>query len=135
MKFYVCLYNHWNPYSSEVNSIPSLYWALAFNFIQVEKRNQWETHIMPHAELVGQLTHPEIYKEYIVWKEREKRQKAFEKKGGDYYKEDRDGLVGASTANAYYDPMRGLVDTDGTVIIPKEKYEKMIGIDGIAVSW
>jgi hypothetical protein len=128
------MYNRWNPYSEEVKSIPSVYWIIAFNFIQVKSSQDWENNMLPHAELIGQLTHPEIYTEYRKFVDKKKKEDSL-KKGESYYKETRNGFSGGGSSNAHYDPTIGLVDEEGRVIVPKDEYEQMTGIAGIAVSY
>lgn len=133
MKFYVCMHNKWNPYSDEVKNIPFVYWILAFNFIQVQQNHDWKNFMLPHAEMVGQLTHPEIYKEYD--REKKKRETLNKtKEGEDFYKESASGIEGGGVATVRYDPVKGLVNEEGTIIIPKERYDEMLGLDGIAIS-
>jgi hypothetical protein len=134
IKFYVCMENKWNPYSEEVKSIPPVYWVLAFHFLQVKTRNTWENVLLPHAEAIGQLTHPEIYREYD--KIKKNRGKLDNTNPGDsYYNEGTWGVSGGGVSNAHYDPTKGLVDADGKVLIPNEEYLGMIGLDGVAVSF
>ncbi len=114
--------------------MPPVYWILAFNFIQTKATFDWDHFILPHAEMVGQLTHPEIYTEYRKVMDRKKKADQL-KKGQDYYEETKDSITGGGSANAIFDPERGLVDETGRVIISKEKYERMTGITGIAVSY
>ena len=134
VKLYVCLYNKWNPYSKEVEDIPWIYWTLAFNMIQVRFKTDWDHKILPHAEMIGQLTHPEIFTEYKKQKDRiDKRDNL--KTGQDYYETTPDGIEGGGIANAHYDPRLGLVDETGKILIPKEKYEQMLGMEGVAISW
>ena len=128
------MYNKWNPYSEEVNDMPPVYWTLAFNFIQVKAASDWEHFILPHAEMIGQLTHPEIYTEYRKIINRKKKEDQLGK-GQDYYSETATSISGGGVANSHYDPKVGLVDETGRVIIPKEKYEQLTGIAGVAVSY
>lgn len=128
------MYNKWNPYSEEVNSMPPIYWTLAFNFIQVKATSDWNRFILPHAEMIGQLTHPEIYTEYRKIVDKKKKDDSLNK-GQDYYKETRNSISGGGSANAVYDPKIGLIDENGRVIIPKDKYEQLTGIAGVAVSY
>jgi len=133
MKFYVCMHNKWNPYSDEVKNIPFIYWIVAFNFLQVQQRHTWNNFFLPQAELVGQLTHPEIYKEYDREKRKQEKLNTI-KEGEDFYEETARGIEGGGVATVRYDPIRGLVDAEGKIIIPKEKYDEMLGLDGIAIS-
>jgi len=124
------MHNKWNPYSEEYQNMPWIYWVLAFNFLQIKTQFDWTNTMLPHAELIGQLTHPEIFQEYKKIKKR-----AQIEEGADYYKDSADGIEGGGSANARYDPNVGLVDMKGNVIIPKEKYDQMFGLDGVAISY
>ena len=128
------MYNKWNPYSEEVNNMPPIYWTLAFNFLQTKAASDWDRFILPHAEMIGQLTHPEIYKEYRKLVNKKKKEDSLPK-GQDDYKDTVEGISGSGSANAVYDPSVGLVDENGRVIISKEKYEQLTGIAGVAVSY
>jgi len=134
LRYYVCLNNNWNPYSKEILSIPQIYWVIAFHFIQVKKRYEWDNIHLPIAEMIGQLTHPEIYVEYNKIKEKKRRLKEAGP-GGEFFEESRDGIQGGGTSNSHYDPERGLVDENGNVLISKEAYDDMVGIEGIALSY
>jgi len=114
-------------------SIPPVYWILAFNFIQVQYRHDWNNTVLPHAEIIGQLTHPEIYREYDKAKKR-REQINDVKNEGNYYKEDEEGFEGGGVTTFKYDPNKGLVNDKGNVVIPKEQYESMLGLDGVAIS-
>lgn len=128
------MHNKWNPYSEEVSNIPWIYWIMAFNFLQIKATSDWDNKMLPHAEMIGQLTHPEIFTEYKKHKDKmEKREKLG--KGQDYYESTVDGVEGGGTANAHFDPNIGLVDDKGRVVVPKEEYERMIGMEGVAISW
>jgi hypothetical protein len=131
IKFYVCMHNKWNPYSKEVQDIPIVYWALMFQQLQLKDKYEWDNKILPHAELILQLTAPENYKIYYNEKERNKKIN----KEKDYYKEDASGIEGGGEATARYDPKRGLVDMQGNVIVPAEEFKELTGIDGVAISF
>ena len=126
--------NKWNPYSEEIKNMPAIYWAMAFQFLQIQKKHEWENTYLPLAEMIGQLTHPEIYKEYRKVKDRYDKLKD-KGEGADFYKETATGTEGGGVANAHYDPNLGLVDNDGKVIVPKENYENALGLDGVAISY
>jgi len=68
MKYYVCLRNKWNPYSNEVEQLPVHYWVTMYGMLTQESIMNWKEKMEPHAELVGQLCKPEIFKQYISMK-------------------------------------------------------------------
>ena len=128
------MYHHWNPYSDEVKNIPWIYWVLSFNFLQVKHKHNWEGTLLPHAELISQIANPEAF--MVYYKHKKKQAKAKEVgAGGEYYTDTFEGIEGAGSANSHFDPEKGLVNDKGTVIIPREQYEEMLGMDGVAISW
>lgn len=132
-RFYVCVYNKWNPYDKEIMALPLHYWLLSYKMIQMNKKRTWDDFIEPHAELILQLTEPENFKKYNKMKKelREQEEKEEEMEG----KEIKVDNTVVASANAYFDPTRGLVSKDGRLIIPKEEYQKLLGIDGIAIGY
>ena len=124
------MHHRWNPYSDEIKKLPMSYWTLAFNFLRVHENHVWDNLWKPHAEFVGQISNPEAFGEYLKYKKKEK----VLKEEGQMFEETPDGTSGAAIANAHYDPTKGLVDGTGRVIMPKEQYEQMIGLEGIAIS-
>lgn len=132
-KFYVCAHNRWNPYDPELYDVPDIYWVIQAQILSVMYSTKWNLEIKPHAELIGQLTHPEIYKVYAEEMEKRKKINAAGA-GGEYVKEHRGGMEGGASANSHYDPTKGIVDENGNVLIPKEKFENMMGLDGVAIS-
>ena len=134
IKIYVCLHNKWNPYSEENKNMPVTYWVTAFNFIRLQKKDEWDNLYKPLAEMIGQLTHPDIYKEYEKIKNKQAGIDDMEV-NKDYYKETSGGRSGGGTAGAKFDPVKGLVDMNGNVIVSKEQYQNSIGLDGVAISY
>lgn len=129
LKYYVCIRNKWNPYSKEVKELPDHYWPIAFYALRISDKTQWENFYKPNAELSGMLSNPEAYKEY-----REYHDKISSKKEGTSI----EAKVGDKThavANTHYDPNKGLVDNNGTILIPKEQFDKMSGFKGIMLSY
>jgi len=98
-------------------------------------KHDWDNFYLPQAELIGQLTHPEIYTEYLKYKK--KKQKKEELKDGDSYTSVApDGtIIGGGVSNAHFDPTIGLVDEKGNLIFTKEKYKDLLGLDGFAVTY
>ena len=134
-KLYVCFHNRWNPYDPQYDSIPDEFWVSMFTMIRVEYQTVWEALLKPLGEMVGQIANPDAFQVY--WKYA-KKQKDMNKKlnpGQEYYHADSSGVSGTAIANSFFDPERGLVDDKGNVIIPKEKYEEMLGLKGVAVSY
>lgn len=114
--------------------MPAIYWAIAFNFIQVKLQDDWNSFWKPHAEMIGQLTHPEIYKEYKKYKDSAERKELGEP-GSHEYNVTKDGVSGGGVASAHYDPEKGLVDTKGKVLVAKDDYDKLLGLDGAMMSY
>ena len=102
--------------------------------IRQKSFNEWKEHFEPHAELIGQLTHPEIYKEYRKFRDKiaEKKSKG---KPIDITIPTEKGSASYAATDSKYDPQKGLVDAKGNIIVPKEKFEKMMHLDGIPVSF
>jgi len=94
----------------------------------------WKDALEPQAELIGNLIKPEIYQEYRKIKDRREKAKKRGKSGQFAESTDQGGLSGYAEADTYYDPNRGLMDSKGNVLIPKEKYMEMFHLDGIAIS-
>jgi hypothetical protein len=135
-KYFVCLHYNWNPYSENIKNIPLHFWTISFYMLQMKPLISWKQTLEPHAELIGQLTHPDIYQQYSKLKKEiiEKEKQGLPKQAS--------YTVGTKTithaiADSHYDINKGLVDSDGKVIIPKERYEKLMnnGSSGIAVSY
>jgi len=130
LKYLVCAANGWNPYSKEVNQLPPFYWLMAFYTLKFKNYQKWEEHIKPHAELVGHITNPEVYQKYKEFEN--KRKQIRDSKGPN---EIRVGDTTHAVADSYYDPQRGLVNSNGRVIISKGDYERLSKIGGVAVSF
>lgn len=102
-------------------------------------RNQsiidWKEGLEPQAELIGQLTHPEIYKEYIKFKEKIKEKKEKGEPINVTIKTEK-GVSAYSQTEHKYDPNKGLIDANGNIIIPKEKFAKMMHFEqGVPISF
>jgi hypothetical protein len=48
---------------------------------------------------------------------------------------DKGGLAGYAATSAYFDPDRGIVNSAGKVLVPKEKCEENMGMSGVAVTY
>ena len=129
LRYFVCSYNKWNPFSEEVKEIPDFYWLMSFQMIRLELKTKWEEFYKPTAELSASITKPENYKAYREYQDKVAQQK---KKGASV--DTKVGDAHYATSNAHYDPTKGLVDGEGNILIPKDRFEKMSGFDGIALS-
>jgi len=117
LKFLVCAMNGWNPYAEDVRMLPDAYWLLSFQFVKVKLRKIWDNLYEPSSELVGYLTHPEIYKIYADHKAKKKQ---LEETG-----RARIGDAEYIQANAKYIPKVGIVDLNtNKVLIPEDKMKK-----------
>lgn len=105
----------------------------------MEIKQQWEYLHKPAAELVAQVANPQVFRVYFDNLKKEKRRQSENRDEGFYESKGKDqrseNYHSESDANTYYDPLRGLVDKNGTVLVPKEHYDKLLGIDGIAISY
>ncbi|HRZ18868.1 MAG TPA: hypothetical protein P5136_02315 [Methanofastidiosum sp.] len=143
MKFYVCSHNGWNPYSEEIKRIPIIYWLIEFHTINVERAKTWENLLKPTAELIGQITNPQVFKVYyenIKREERKKKAKRHEKDDIGFYEDKHKDLnseviYSEAETNYHYDPDIGVIDNKGNLVVSKEQYERILGLDGIAVSF
>lgn len=117
--------------------IPVTYWLIQFQIIRVEQKKQWENMLRPTAELIGQISNPQVYKVYHEAMKREEQKKLGKEVS---WEEERDkDMLGKSynsfaETETHYDPRYGIVDKNGRIIIPKEKCDNLIGMDGIAIS-
>jgi hypothetical protein len=134
IKLYVCLHNKWNPYSDEVKAMPTHYWLTTFYMLRQQPMINWKEALEPQAELIGNLIKPEIYQEYKKIKDRREKAKKRAKEGQFAESIDQGGLSGYAEADTYYDPSKGLMNSKGKVLIPKEEYMKMMHLDGFAIS-
>jgi hypothetical protein len=128
LKQYVCSYNKWNPYSDETKKIPAFYWLLAFYNIKFLKYQEWDSINKPQAELTGMLSNPQVYQEYA------KQKREFESKK---LTKGREAIVGnkiIAEADAFYDPIKGLVDSEGNILVDRETYKNISNVNGIMVS-
>ena len=102
--------------------------------ITQESIMNWKEKLEPQAELIGQLCKPDVFKQYITMKKQLEEKK---KKGEPLEASYKEGSkrVTHAVADTRYDPNRGLVDGEGRIIIPKERYDKMLDLDGVAVSY
>jgi len=115
--------------------LPSHYWILQLYMIRMEPLLNWRNSWEPQAELIGQLTHPEIYKDYIKFKEKIKEKKDKNEPVDVSIKTEK-GVASYSETKYRYDPNRGLVDADGNIIVPKEKFDKTMHLEqGINISY
>jgi len=95
--------------------------------LKLQTTRNWKEGLEPQAELIGSIVKPEVFKEYLKIKNR-----ISQNRKKDYV--EKDGTGGYTEADAHYDPNKGLLDKNGKVLIPKEEYEKMTHLDGIAIS-
>ena len=126
-----------NPYSDEMKQVPDTYWLTQLMFLQGREQLRWNQTMVPHAELIGNIANPEVYQQYVKMK------KEMEKSKSRQLNQEKEELIQRSTASGlysseattYYDPIRGLVDEKGNVLIPKETFEKSHDLGGVAISY
>jgi len=133
LKLYVCLHNKWNPYSEDIKSIPMHYWLISFHMIRQQNIvMNWKESLEPHAELIGQLTHPEIFQEYKKMKDKIERKKQ-DGAPVDITTSTDTGTSSYAETDYHYDPIKGLVDANGKIAIPKERFDETMRIDGVGI--
>jgi hypothetical protein len=133
IKLYVCTYYGWNPYSDEMKRMPSFYWIISYSFIQMHRRQEWDHMLKPQAELIGQIANPDVFKQYSDFMKKLEREKSLDK--GEVVVSQGSNVSVSAATDSHYDPELGLVDGYGNIIIPKERYDKLIGLGGVAVSY
>lgn len=111
--------------------MPDIYWITQLMFIRTKMHQEWKYFWEPQGELIGSIAEPSVFQEYSKNKKKlsqgESVEDAMKNPTGD-------GLTGAST-DLHYDPIRGLIDANGTLVIPKEEFEKDANIGGLAISY
>lgn len=135
VKLYVCLYYRWNIYSEEVRNLPIHFWYVTFHMIKTLPVMRWQEALEPQAELIGQLTHPEIFKEYKKIKNQIDSQTKSGSPINTTIQTDKHITAFASTT-VKYDPKKGLIDQNGNIVVSKEKYDKTMKLDdGLVISF
>lgn len=102
---------------------------MAYSMIKMQIKTNWETYLKNHAEFLSSITSPENYKAYKEYATKLEAQKDSDSK---------EVAIGDTThavSNSHYDPNKGLVDNKGNVIVTKERFEKLLNIEGIAISY
>lgn len=125
LKYYVCAYNGWNPFSEEIKRIPDFYWIISFYSTHYDVYREWETIAEPQAELISMITNPANFAEYTKMKKAKERNDPEIKVGNTI----------STEATAHYDPTVGLVDGKGNTLMSREDYEKLSGMNGIMVGF
>lgn len=103
--------------------------------IDLELKREWENFYQPQAELIGQISNPEVYKYYYDQKKQIEQQKKDGKVKGEFSYTSDGTKTTTAEANSHYDPQLGLVDDKGKVIVSKEDYDKILGLDGVMASY
>jgi len=129
MKLFICALNGWNPYSDDVAKIPYFYWLIAFRTQVYKEHREWKELLRPQAELITSITSPENFTEYRKWRKTEEAKKKNESV------EITEAGQTTAVANAFFDAEKGLIDSDGNVLIPKEEFEKRTNLEGVLISY
>jgi len=110
---------------------------MAFYMLRQQPMLDWKNAFEPQAELIGNLIKPEIYMEYVKIKKRremaDKKLKEHDDSGIETT--DKGGLSGYAATSTYFDPDRGIVNSEGRILVPKEKCEGMMGVSGVAITY
>lgn len=130
IKLHVCVHNNWNMNSKEVKQIPEHQWVLDYVLINLKRRKEWEEMYKNNSELTASIIKPENFKQY-----REYQDKVASKTGKGESVDTKVGDTSYAVSNSRFDPEKGLVDANGNVLIPKDRFNDMLGFDGVAVSY
>lgn len=103
-------------------------WIMEYLLINLKRKSDWEDFYKNNSELTASITMPENYKQYSEYQE-----KILKKKGEAI--DTKIGNTHHAVANSHFDPQKGLVDSNGNILIPKDRFENMMGFDGVAISY
>ena len=111
------------------------YWLIQFMFLNLDRKRDWKQFLEPQAELIGQLANPDAFKVYYEYKKKyEAAKNASKNNDGEIKVSTGTGEYVETETDYHYDPAYGIVDKQGRLIIPKDQYEKSLGLDGVAIS-
>lgn len=130
IKLYVCLHNNWNICSKDIKQITDYQWVLNYLLVNLKRKKDWEEFYKNNSELTASITMPDNYKQYSEYQD-----KILDKKNKGEAVDTKIGNVHHAISNSHYDPNKGLVDENGNIIIPKERFNNMMGFDGVAISY
>lgn len=136
IKYFVCTHTGQNPYSDEVKRLPDIYWFMQLLCIKVQMKHDWQYFWEPQGELIGSIAEPQVFSVYLKNKNKlnSRKVESIEDAISNPTGETLGGLLGGETDH-HYDPLKGLVDEEGRVLIPKEEFDKANNIGGIAISY
>lgn len=112
LKYLICAKRGWNLNSDEVQRISDFEWMMHFYFESMITHDRWTGELEPQAELVGMITNPEVYNNYVKFKN------AKENKRGEKVVATKNGIHTQTEAHAFFDARKGIVDNEGKVLIP-----------------
>ena len=101
---------------------------MEYLLIKLKRISDWEYFFKNNSELTASITMPENYKQYSEYQE-----KVLKKKGEAV--DTKIGNTHHAIANSHFDPRTGLVDANGNLLIPKDRFENLLDMDGIAISY
>jgi len=102
---------------------------MAYLGIKTTMKSNWDIFFKSHAELLGSISNPEAFKIYKEYSDK------LEEQEGSESKEIKVGNNTTAVSDSHYDPRVGIVDNEGNVVMPKEQFEKMLDMEGVAVSY
>jgi len=136
-KFYVCTIFGWNPFDEATQKLSDVHFVIMAAIYRELQNINWTNYKRPHAELIGQIANPEAFQVY--WKYRKREESIARRKTDDkqysIYNKTKDSESLAAHTNAVFDPVRGLVDENGKVLMSVQDYEKLLDLDGVAISY
>ena len=118
LKLYICTKLKWNPASEEVKNIPDYQWMLLQYMVEAQLFDTWDRIAEPQAELIGMISNPQAFDSYSKYKNTKTT------KYGETVVKTKDGQSGQTIANSMFDPVKGLVNEKGEVLVDAETLKK-----------
>lgn len=136
-KFYVCALFGWNPFDEAIKKLSDVHFVIMSSLHRELQTMHWNNYTRPHAELIGQIANPEAFQVYWKYRKREEATKHTTDNNSQYsvYNKTKDSESLVASTTATFDPTRGLVDENGKVLMSVQEYEKLLDLDGVAVSY
>jgi len=100
-------------------------------FIKARAHHDWKTYWEPQGELIASIVEPSVFKEYAQHKKSLSKTEDLEDAKLNPV---RLGTTAAAT-DSHYEPGKGLIDSNGFIIIPDEVFKQQANIGGVAVSY
>lgn len=114
LRYYVSAQNGWNPFDEQVKKIPSIYWIMAYHFKRMDDYADYKYKMKPTAEFLASIVAPDNFSQYLKWEESNK------KSNSEQTVKTKNGEIGVGQSEIHLVPGLGMVDAEGTVVIPEK---------------